>query len=706
MYGLDGTEHPVSFPDGAEYLQSLDPEKDFRAVTVADYTFIVNRSVVVEENLTLSPERPPEAIVVVKNGLYGKTYSVTLNGNTYSFTTPNGTTAADMPQTATDYIASQLATRINAAVDTHGVTCSLAGSVLYLTKAEDFNVTTSDGYGNTAMYPIKGKIQRFADLPNNAAFADFTVEIVGDKTSEFDNYWVKFDKTENSSGVWRETVQPGISVGFMPGTMPFALVREADGTFSFKALSWGTRKVGDEGSAPHPSFVGGSIQDVFFYRNRLGFIVDEAVCFSEAGEFFNFYPSTVTDLLDSDRIDVQVSHTKVSKLTAAIPFSKQLLLFSTQTQFAVESGDLLTPKTISIKPTTEFECNPAAKPQGMGRMVLFATPAGAYSGVREYFVDQDSQTNDAAEVTSHVPRYIPKGIFKLAAGLNEDMLCVLTKGDRAAIYVYKFYWSNNEKLQSSWSRWSLDIFDQVLNVDFVESVMYLAVNRVDGLYLESLDVSAEFPEEGEPFLVHLDRKRNLPGQVLFYDEARNYTYVLPQEVGYFASGTPAYTAVATTGIPGAVFPVANDTEAGELRLIIGPGDLTEYDFVFGRRYAFRYQFSTIVPKTATSNGGEKADNTARLQLRNMQVNYSDTGYFKVEVTPQGRDTFTYPFTGKTLGMTSSIIGSMALATGTFRFPVRARNTDVKIEMVSDSPLPCAFLSADWEGMYAKRSQGI
>src|SRR5690606_18021589 len=113
----------------------------------------------------------------------------------------------------------------------------------------------------------------------------------------------------------------------------------------------------------------------------------------------------------------------------------RLLLFSAQTQFSVESGDLLTPRTVSIKPTTEFECNTLAAPVGVGRNVYFAVPRGDFEGVREYFVADDTDTEDASDITGHVPRYIPSGVYKIAAALNEDLICFLTWNEGWSIWV-------------------------------------------------------------------------------------------------------------------------------------------------------------------------------------------------------------------------------------------------------------------------------
>lgn len=694
VFDLAGNEKTVAFPDGKAYLASGDPAAAFRAVTVADYTFILNKEVVVEEDPTTVPSRNYEALIIIRSGQYGKTYRITIDGSDKAvFITPTGEAAADAPAIVTTHIAAELSGQLT----TNGVPNTLSGSVIHIGSPTDFTITTSDGYGGSAMYVIKDMAQRFSDLPPNGAVEGFTVEVVGDVNTSGDNHWVKFD-IGNSGGVWRETVKPGIRKGFTDATMPWALVREADGTFTFQVIGWGKRTVGDLDSAPDPSFVGRRISDVFFYRNRLGFLADESVMFSEAGEFFNFYPTTVAQLLDSDPIDHSVSHTKVSILNYAIPFNKRLMLFSTQTQFSVESGDILTGKSMAVKPTTEFECSPGVAPVGVGRNIYFACPKGDYEGLREYFIADMNETEDAAEVTSHVPKYIPSGVYKIAAALNEDLLCVLSSGRRNRAYIYKFYWNNNEKLQSSWSEWVFPETDQILHADFVESQLFLVINRPDGLYLESIETTPGDTIEGEPYTVHLDRKLVLPAGSGTFD-GTNTTIPIP-----FPIDDGVYAAVVATNQPrtaGTLLEVFDDGSGGAAVR----GDFSDCDLIVGRRYAFRYKLSPLMIRTNGAQG-QKSDTIGRLQIRKLTVNFSETGYFQAMVTPLGRDTYTYTYTGKTLGLPSATLGTIQVADGRFSFPVLSQNTTVDIELYSDSPLPCAFLSVDWEGFYVRRSKSV
>jgi hypothetical protein len=44
VWDLNGNPKKVNIKDDAAYLEVQDPNDDFRAVTVADYTFILNRN--------------------------------------------------------------------------------------------------------------------------------------------------------------------------------------------------------------------------------------------------------------------------------------------------------------------------------------------------------------------------------------------------------------------------------------------------------------------------------------------------------------------------------------------------------------------------------------------------------------------------------------------------------------------------------------
>ena len=92
-----------------------------------------------------------------------------------------------------------------------------------------------------------------------------------------------------------------------------------------------------------------------------------------------------------------------------------------------------------------------------------------------------------------------------------------------------------------------------------------------------------------------------------------------------------------------------------------------------------------------------------MKIRKFNVDYFNTGYFKLQVTAPGRDAFNHVYTGRILGSPLNKIGTIPFETGSFKKLILADSRDLKLEIISDSYLPCAFTGADWEGNYVVRT---
>lgn len=675
VYDKDGVQRNVT--GSAAYLAGLtNPAQQLTATSIADYTYIVNKNVTVQKRADKSTKRNPEALVYVRQGDYSTDYKITLNWGTGSTTvtktTLDAAVASNQSDVKTNKIASDLKNALVSNAPSSIFNIELFQNTIFIERkdgAGDFTLTVEDSRGNTFLKGFKEQCADFLDLPPTGKLG-FKIKIAGSSKDQEDDYFVSLQDPQGSGTyVWREDLADDQHLGLDKATMPHQLVKQTDGTFVFQQGQWDDRTVGDDFTNPFPTFAGNKINDVFFHRNRLGFLSDENAIFSEAGEYGNFFLKTVLTALDSNPIDVAVSNNQVSILKHAIPFNESLLLFSDLTQFVLKSGDLLTPENVSIDVTTQFEASLRAKPVGAGRFVFFAFKRGAWSGVREYYVEQatDSNTN-ALDITAHVPQYLRGEIKKLAASSNEETLLAISADDPNAMYVYRYYWSSSEKLQASWSRWTFD--GQLLNADFNQSDIFVLIQRPDGVYLERINLSRDVTRAmtTTQFPVHLDRRVILEG----------------------AGATLPYTenAIVYVSVNGKLLSesaVATELAAG--RKVFA-----------GIPYRFRYRFSEIVMKKEN-----EPITIGRLQIRNMSVVYFDTGYFEAHVSPKNRATSVVTFTGRVLGSINNTLGSVPLETGTFRVPVLAKNDQVVLELISDSFLPCAFQSAEWEGYYVLRS---
>lgn len=707
VFDLEGNAKTVSVTGtGAAYLAAATaPNRDLRFLTINDYTFVLNRRVAVKTLPDLSPKRQPEAIVFIKQASYNTTYSINLNGTAYSTTTEDGVAPADQPA---DKLSSlDICNALAQQLPKETFSVQTSNSTIWIRRHDggDFTVKVQDSRSNTHTSVCKGKVQRFSDLPTVAP-RGFVTEIIGDASSSFDNYFCVFEPSDAGdafgSGTWKETVKPGIPCKLDQATLPHALIRQADGTFTFGPLEWGERICGDEDSAPFPSFVGRTLNGLFFYRNRLSFLSGENVVMSEVGEFFNFFLTTVTTLVDSDVVDVAASHTKSSILHHAVTFSGGLLLFSDQSQFVLEHDTVLSNATVSIKPVTEFEASMKAAPVSSGKTVFFATDKGEWGGVREYITLPDnSDQNDASDITAHVPRYVRGNVSRLECSTNEDMLLVLSEEMRTSLWLYKYFWNGSEKIQSAWSRW--DMCGEVLSAAILNTGVYLIMQYGDGVYLEKMDITPGYKDEGETFEYCLDRKITERDVTLGAYDAINKTTAITLPYDIPAGYTPVV--VTRTGGPEAPGNLLRRVDVtGPRTLTVEGPDAHGRKLFIGIPYESSYTFSTFAIREGDSKGN--AVTTGRLQLRRLTLNCSNTGFLHMHVTPKFRPTSTYTFTGQELGHGTNIIGAIPLYTGTINFPILSLNTQVEVKVGSDSFLPFALVNASWEGFYNTRNARV
>ena len=281
--------------------------------------------------------------------------------------------------------------------------------------------------------------------------------------------------------MWTETVSPGVEYEINNTTMPHLLVRLPNGQFHFgpadgstqggvEIPKWGQRVAGDYDTAPDPSFIGYPINDIFIYKNRLGFLADENVILSRVREFFEFFPETVTTVLDTDPIDVVASNNRVSVLRYAVPYQDELILFSSQYQFRFNAAEtVLTPATAQITVLTQFEVDINVRPELAGGGIIFCQANGDFSQFREFSVRGagTALTADAQDLTGYVSAFVPKNVYEMTVNDTSNAVFVVTEeaGFKNRIYVYKYFIRNEgegaQRVQSSWSYWELESADAI-----------------------------------------------------------------------------------------------------------------------------------------------------------------------------------------------------------------------------------------------------
>lgn len=379
-------------------------------------------------------------------------------------------------------------------------TCALDGSTIHVVRvdAADFTMVSADGLGAQAVEVVKGSIQLFEDLPEQAPDG-FKVKITGDPTSALDDYYVT-----HTAGNWVETLKGGESTTLNAATMPHVLTRNSDGTFTFDVAPWLTRLVGDITSNPFPSLIGQPIKDVFFYKSRLGYVAGINMVMAQATDPFNLFRQTVTQLLDEDVIDVFLTIEKTASIDYVTPTATDLLLWTDLGQASVAGDQLLTPKTVNALPDSNYVTSPRVRPVRLGNNMYFAVDRKTTTGVFEYQTVLQNGIKigrQADDITDTTASYI-KGLSTLLLSSDSGQtLVMMTTLDNMTLYVATMI-GVGQDAYFAWHKWTVDA--TVITADILENKLVLLVIRGGVYQYETLIIEPAATDPGLDFQIHLD----------------------------------------------------------------------------------------------------------------------------------------------------------------------------------------------------------
>lgn len=479
IFDKNGIEKTVSYVNVTEANSYLGTVENLKGLTVQDRTFIISKDKEVGQTTVTADNVDYKKVAYYwlkrssndTNNTYN--YAVYLDGTTFQYADDNADTAA-----------TQLASLINANIN---YTATALGTVIEIKRTDgtDFSFSYWDSWGSQASFGFQGEAGKLSDLPNEMPFDDVYVNITGDDRNDFNDYYVKW--TGNS---WTEWKNPEDTRGTFTN-MPLRVDRLANGTFEVDVLTWENPTVGDVNSNPSPSFVGETLNDIFFFKNRLGMASGDNVTLSETGGYYNFYIQTVLNVLDDDPIDVAIASTQASKIYHVKPFQRSLFMFTADGQFEMISEGALSPTTVSIVPVSSYSMDVNVEPVVSGTSLYFISKTGDNkSQLREYLKDEDSLVSKGVDTTLGNPSLLP-AIDKLYLNSTLGYVICYSEDTKDTLYIFKTESSGTERVQSAWFRFNFN-FD-IDGMYLFDTSIYILKEDVSDTRILKLPI---LPEDG------------------------------------------------------------------------------------------------------------------------------------------------------------------------------------------------------------------
>ena len=644
--------------------------------------------------------------------LNGQSYTVTVEDETFgysyaseasaTYTTPANATSGTLD---VNLIVSSLTSSIQAL---SGYTATPVGNVIVIrrTDGRDFNIQTKGGTTNNALYGIKGSVNDVSLLPSQCV-KGVNLLVRNSAESDADDYYVKFVPASGDipgQGSWEETHKPGITTDLNPATMPHALIRESDGTFTVRQLSptysdelsWAPREVGDTKSNPDPSFVGQPIKGMVFYMNRLGFLSSDTIVLSQPGDFFNFFVGSAIAVSDADPIDMAASSTKPASLKAALGTPKGLLLFAENSQFLLSTSETaFGPSTVTIKELSQYSYSSDIAPLETGVSILFSTEADTFTKVYEMAVDSVDNRPVVSENTRIVPEYIPPGLT-LAASSPNNSLCIFGDGSKT-LWTFKFFNTGNERSLAGWSKWIMPSPVEMVGYDH-DTGYFVCRNGTSHVLLkmEMLDDPRTSPITafGSKFAPRLDHSL-LKTQTTVAASSTAGKKIIRFPAGSFVTGMQPTVILTLDGNSTLYRSPAIESDATGSFITID-SDLADQDFILGLDYDMKVKLPSFFVKEE-----KRADRLNIPMIENVYIDLYYSGRYSVDIDRRGYDLKTVDL-DTTIADIYSANAAAIDEISTQQIPVYSRGDYATLTIKASDPLPASITSYRWEGHYNNR----
>ena len=709
IYDDDGTAQTVTPAAGyTTYLSAAgdyDPYRVYKVLTLADQTFILNTTKTVAMSSSAYTAWQNHALVFIKQVNYVTTWTLTIDGVSRSFgyggQESDGTvkrylngveTAVTNGSISSVEVASELG---NTAAFT-GFTITQTGSTLWIRKTDgtSFSIGLSDSRSDTCSSLVTSKVQQFDQLPTIAPNG-YICRVVSSVSSNADDYYVQFVTNAGTSfgkGAWEECAEPGTQYALNASTMPWILKHTTTTGWTFEPAVWADKTTGDVSSNPIPSFVGKRLRNIFLFRNRLCFIADDLLCMSAAADYGNWWNETAFTLNDSDPIYLSASTEQLADLYDFGILNDSLIVFGNNDQYELSTPDTLSPKTAALLPASNYAYTKGSGVVSAGNRLFFGNKTGDWFRCHEYGIDSTTGKKEGISVTSHVPTFIPyRSRLRITGSADVSVLAALSQDEPSSLFIYQYYISGTTKLQSAWHKYTIKS-GEIKSIFFRENILWLHIVKGAVSFVATLDFAERSVED--PAGIRLDLMTGMT------NATATETWTVPSYIN-----TASLVVLGLVGVNNVLTPVGVKNINGQTVTL----DRQVTQIYAGEKFDCIYQLSTQYPQKTNRDDSTTAITGGRFQLQMLTLNHETSGSFIVTVKPEydrEADGFIYRYTGITIGQQNSILASLPSDAGAFKVPLRGRNTELVIQISSDSWLPFSFISVELQGSYITKVKNI
>ena len=571
-----------------------------------------------------------------------------------------------------------------------GLSAKIIGTGIYISSANNFNVTVVE---EDLMRVMQSSVNDVTNLPNQCKHG-YIVKISNSRMAEEDDYYLRFDgeNDRDGSGSWSECAKPGIAKSLT--NMPLVIQRTATTTFTVRPFTYRDRDVGDDTTNPMPSFVGGRINKVLFFRNRLALLSGENVVLCRPGTLGipDFFVESALTVGAADPIDISAASMFPSELFDGIEINTGLLVFSTNQQFLLSSDDtVLNPDTAKLRSVSTFNYNKDIAPISLGTTVAYVDNSNKFSRFNEMANTRREGEPNVVEVSKIVPTLLPKDI-DLLTNSRENAIILLGKTNSDTVFGYKYLNVGEKRQQAALFKWKLNnplIYHFIIDDEyfFLDSDYYL-----QSIKLIQADNDPSITQDDVDFLLHVDNHTTVSGGS-FNSTTNITTFTGVSWLNTVTTPNHDLVVIDTNTSASRVGRYAKPTVSGTSFTL--PGNWSGVTLTIGYIYPYQVKFPRFYPQKQAEQQ-VVSDTNSSLVVHRVKFHFGKIGLYETKLERVGKPDYTEVYESTELDEYDAS-DAPYLAEFIKTVPVYERNTNVEITLTSSHPAPATLRSLSWEG---------
>lgn len=454
--------------------------KDIQTVVVQNKLYVLNRKQRPAPVRSGNASSTSGGWFYIASGAFNQTYTIEVanhsRGRVLTVHTPTAETAGAASESTPSRIAERIMEEYNKD-PLAGVSAGRQGGYVYFMnhdRANPFEIRSSMGE-NLLVSSGSGRVRSTALLPQSLPRgADGLITAVGTGGSP------AFYRWSEARMAWLETAEGGHITGVR--NAPRSIwYQNGVWYMSSENQEWPGAQAGDTTSNPTHTWITDGITGMSAYQGRLVLMSGNMVSMSSSKNPQNFFRTTVTEVIDSDPIEIGSAAQNAAYYTHAVPFQRDLVLFSDSHQAVIPAHTTaITPRTATLIPSSSVSMTSDVKPLILERSLLFARPTTSvgpftqHSGISELI---PSPTTDnqyvPVDATPHLPRFLEGQVVAMSNSPSVPVVAIKTDSGLNRIFIHEYTWSGEARVQSAWHVWSfLDGCGENGSNPFIEAVYF------------------------------------------------------------------------------------------------------------------------------------------------------------------------------------------------------------------------------------------